>query len=147
MCARMHVKFVLQPIDWNAKILDLNSKNIDVIWNRLTITPDCLEKIDFSKPYIANRQIIIVQASSIIDRKTALAGKTIGFQLGSSAEGAINADQVTAQSFAPSYKHEDNIQTLMGLGAEKINAVVVDEILSRYYISKKPGKYSVVLWL
>ena len=116
MCARMHVKFVLQPIDWNAKILDLNSKNIDVIWNRLTITPDCLEKIDFSKPYIANRQIIIVQASPIIDRKAALAGKTIGFQLGSSAEGAINA-------------------------------VVVDEILGRYYISKKPGKYSVVLWL
>lgn len=143
VCKRMGVELVFQPIDWDAKILDLNSKNIDVIWNGLTITDERLEKIDFSKPYIANRQIIIVQADSGIDLKKDLAGKSVGFQMGSSAEDAINADAATAASFAESFKYQDNIQALMDLEAGNIDAVVVDEILGRYYIAKKPGVYAV----
>ncbi|MCF7942265.1 MAG: transporter substrate-binding domain-containing protein, partial [Spirochaetia bacterium] len=69
VCTRMGVELKLQPIDWDAKILDLNSGDIDVIWNGLTITEDRQEKINFSKPYIANKQIIIVQAASGIDLK------------------------------------------------------------------------------
>lgn len=140
---RMGVKLVLQPIDWDAKILDLNSRDIDVIWNGLTITDERKQSIDFSKPYIANRQIVIVQADSGIDLKADLAGKKVGFQLGSSAEGAIQSDAQTAASFAESFKYQDNIQALMDLEAGKIDAVVVDEILGRYYISKKPGVYAV----
>ncbi len=44
VCKRMGVELKLQPIDWNAKILDLNSKQIDVIWNGLTITEERKEK-------------------------------------------------------------------------------------------------------
>ncbi len=43
---------------------------------------------DFSKSYIANKQIIIVQAISLIDKKSDLERKTVGIQLGSSAEDA-----------------------------------------------------------
>ncbi len=143
VCTRMGVELKLQPIDWDAKILDLNSGDIDVIWNGLTITEDRQEKINFSKPYIANKQIIIVQAASGIDLKADLAGKRIGFQLGSSAEGAITSDAATAASFAESFKYQDNVQALMDLEAGQIDAVVVDEILGRYYISKKPGVYAV----
>ncbi len=143
LCKRMGVELVLQSIDWDAKILDLNSKDIDVIWNGLTITDERLQKIEFSKPYIANRQIVIVQSASGIDLKSDLADKSVGFQLGSSAEAAINADAAVAASFADSFKYQDNIQALMDLGAGKIDAVVVDEILGRYYISKKPEIYTV----
>lgn len=140
---RMGVTLTLQPIDWDAKILDLNSKSIDVIWNGLTITDERKEKITFSKPYIANRQIVIVQANSGIDKKTDLAGKRIGIQLGSSADDAVQADAATMDSFSELVKYQDNVQALMDLAAGGIDAVVVDEILGRYYIAKREGVYAV----
>lgn len=143
VCKRMGVELKLQPIDWNAKILDLNSKQIDVIWNGLTITEERKGKITFSKPYIANRQIIIVKAGSGIDTKGDLAGKTVGIQLGSSADDAVNSDTKTMKSIAEIVKFEDNVQALMDLNIGRLDAVVVDEILGRYYISKKEGAYAV----
>jgi len=143
VCSRMGVELKLQPIDWDAKILDLNSRDIDVIWNGLTITDERKEKITFSKPYIANRQIIIVQAASGIDMKSDLAGKKVGIQLGSSADDAVNSDRPTLDSLSELVKYQDNVQALMDLGVGRIDAVVVDEILGRYYISKKEGVYAV----
>jgi len=141
--SRMGVDLRLQPIDWDAKILDLNSRDIDVIWNGLTITPERQEKIEFSKPYIANRQIVIVQAGSGIDTKADLDGKKVGIQLGSSAEDAVRSDMETMNSFEDLYKYQDNVQALMDLEVGRIDAVVVDEILGRYYISKRPDTFSV----
>jgi polar amino acid transport system substrate-binding protein len=137
------VELKFQPIDWDAKILDLNSRDIDVIWNGLTITEERKEQIDFSKPYIANRQIVIVKAGSGIDKKKDMAGKKVGIQLGSSAEDAINSDAVTLKTFGELAKYQDNVQALMDLEIGRIDAVVVDEILGRYYISKKPMVFSV----
>jgi len=143
VCKRMGVELKLQPIDWNAKILDLNSKQIDVIWNGLTITPERIEKITFSKPYIANRQIVVVKADSGIDTKADLAGKIVGLQLGSSAVDAVNADAKTMKSIGEIVKFEDNVQALMDLGVGRLDAVVIDEIVGRYYIAKKAGVYAV----
>ncbi len=143
VCARLGVELRLQPIDWDAKILDLNAKDIDVIWNGLTITAEREESIDFSKPYIANRQIVIVPAASGIETKADLAGATVGIQLGSSAEDAVNSDPATLASFAELAKYQDNVQALMDLETGRIDAVVVDEILGRYYISKKPAVFAV----
>lgn len=143
VCRRMGVELKLQPIDWDAKILDLNSRDIDVIWNGLTITEERKGKITFSKPYIANRQIVIVQAASGIDTKADLAGKKVGIQLGSSADDAVSADGSTLESLKELVKFQDNVQALMDLEVGRIDAVVVDEILGRYYISKKEGVYAV----
>ena len=140
---RMGVELRLQPIDWDAKVLDLNSRDIDVIWNGLTITPEREEQITFSKPYIANRQIVIVQADSGINTKADLAGKTIGLQLGSSAQDAVEAEPAVAESFEEMARYQDNVQALLDLEVGRIDAVVVDEILGRYYISQKPGLFSV----
>lgn len=143
VCKRMGVELKMQPIDWNAKILDLNSKGIDVIWNGLTITPERQGKVEFSKPYIANRQIIIVKAGSGIDVKADLAGKSVGIQMGSSADDAVKGDAKTMKSLGEVVKFEDNVQALMDLEIGRLDAVVVDEILGRYYISKKEGVFAV----
>ena len=56
---RMGVKFEFRPIDWNAKIEELNARHIDIIWNGLDITPERQEHILYSKPYMDNRQILL----------------------------------------------------------------------------------------
>ena len=143
VAARLGVELVLQPIDWDAKVLDLNSRDIDVLWNGLTITPQRREVITFSKPYIANRQVVIVPANSTIETKSDLSGKTVGLQLGSSAQDAVDAEADIAAGFAETVRYQDNVQALLDLEVGRLDAVVVDEILGRYYMSQKHGMFRV----
>tara|TARA_B100000614_G_scaffold245338_1_gene250344 strand:+ start:968 stop:1780 length:813 start_codon:yes stop_codon:yes gene_type:complete len=143
VATRMGVELRLQPIDWDSKVLDLNSRDIDVIWNGLTITDERREQITFSKPYIANRQIVIVQADSGITTKADLAGAVVGLQLGSSAQDAVEGEPAVLDSFAELARYQDNVQALLDLEVGRIDAVVVDEILGRYYIAQRPGSFAV----
>jgi len=67
------VKF--QPIDWTMKETELNSGNIDVIWNGYSITEERREKVAFTDAYLENRQIIVTLADSSINSKSDLEGK------------------------------------------------------------------------
>jgi polar amino acid transport system substrate-binding protein len=79
--ARMGVEVQFQPISWDAKDAELNSGNIDVIWNAFTITEERLQNFLFTKPYIEDHQIIVVRTDSTIATKADLAGKEIGILL------------------------------------------------------------------
>ncbi len=141
---RMGVELKLRPVDWDGVILSLNKGDIDMIWNGMTITESRQEKIDFSQPYLANRQIIIISADSDMTSKADLAGKTVGVQMGSSSENAISGEPEVKESFGKMKKFADNVVALMDLKAGRVDAVVVDEIMGRYYIAKKPGDYKVM---
>jgi polar amino acid transport system substrate-binding protein len=141
---RLGVTLVPQPVAWDGIILSLNKKDIDVIWNGLTITPERQKQIAFSKPYLENRQIIVVKAGSAVAAKKDLAGKVVGLQQGSSSESALAADAATSQGLKEVRKFPDNVVALMDLSAGRVDAVVVDEIVGRYYIAKKPGEYQVL---
>ncbi len=47
-------------IDWDQKVIELQSKNIDCIWNGMTILEELKENIDFSMPYSGNMQVCVV---------------------------------------------------------------------------------------
>jgi polar amino acid transport system substrate-binding protein len=141
---RMGVKVELKPVAWDGIILSLNKKDIDVIWNGLTITDKRKEQIAFSKTYLENKQIIVVKGDSAIADKKALAGKVVGLQQGSSSEEALNSDAETAKSLKEVRKFPDNVVALMDLSAGRVDAVVVDEIVGRYYIAKKPNEYKIL---
>lgn len=141
---RIGAKAVFKPVDWDGVVLSLKNKDIDVIWNGLTITEERKKQIAFSKTYLENRQIIVVQANSEVKSKTDLAGKVVGLQMGSSSEEALNSDEATAKSLKEVKKYSNNTEALMDLQAGRVAAVVVDEIVGRYYIAKKPGLYAVL---
>ncbi len=141
---RMGVKAVFKPVDWDGVLLSLKKGDIDVIWNGLTITEKRKEQIAFSKVYLENRQIIIVNGDSAISTKANLSGKTVGLQMGSSSEEALASDSATASSLKEVKKYPNNVEALMDLKAGRVDAVVVDEIVGRYYIAKKPGEYKIL---
>ncbi len=89
----MGVKVVFKPVQWDGVVLSLNNKDIDVIWNGLTITEKRKEQINFSKPYVENKQIIVVNNDSNIKSKKDLNKKTVAIQLGSSSEVALDSDK------------------------------------------------------
>lgn len=134
VCSRLGVKLKLQPIKWTAKEMELSGKTIDCIWNGMSVDDERIEKFDLSKPYIANKQIIIVSEESGIKTKADLAGKRIGVQADSSAIGAVQADKATADSFASLDQYDSNDDAYLDLKAGRIDALVVDEVYGRYMI-------------
>lgn len=141
---RLGMEVEFKPIDWNSKEAELSGKRVDVLWNGLTITEKRKENILFTNPYMENRQIIVVAANSPVKNKADLAGKVVGAQEGSSSIDALEKDAATLKSFKELKKFSDNVAALMDLKTGRLDAVVVDEIVGRYYIAKKPGEYNIL---
>ncbi|WP_250674590.1 amino acid ABC transporter substrate-binding protein [Paraclostridium ghonii] len=135
----MDVKF--QNIDWSMKDTELNSGNIDVLWNGYTLTDERREKVDYSNPYLSNKQVIVTLQTSSIKNKKDLAGKIVGSQQGSSGLDAIEKDTKLVSTFKNKspvlYDTFDN--AFRDLQSKRIDAIVVDEILANYYIANYKG--------
>lgn len=137
LASRMGVKLVIQPIDWNAKELELSSKNIDVIWNGMSVTEERAENMFLSKPYVANAQVIIVAEDSPIKTKADLAGKNVALQRGSSALDAVTADEETYNAILNGgsiVEFDDNITAYLDLKAGRVDAFVVDLVVGEWII-------------
>jgi len=139
---RLDIEIQFQPIDWDSKVLELNSGTIDMIWNGLTITESRMEEMLFSNPYIANRQIVMVRSDSTIDLISDLIGKKIGVQISSAADESVNANAILT-SLGELIKYDQYNQALLELKNGTIDAVVIDEIMGRYIISQSEGDYIV----
>ncbi len=139
---KMGVEVKFQPIVWESNVEELDSGNIDVIWNGLSITEKRQKQMLFTKPYIKNRQVIVVTEDSAIKTKADLKGKKIGIQAGSSAQDAVLADQATYEVIKDNLlEFDDNVTALSDLKGGGLDAVVVDIIVGKYYVSKHPGEY------
>ena len=121
----------------------LDSGDIDCVLATFTITEERRKNIGFTSAYMENHQIIVVPAASTIKTKAELAGKVIGIQDGSSAVDAVQKDPVAA-SFKELKKFGDNVTALMDLTTGRLDAVVLDEVVGRYYTAKKPNDYAVL---
>ena len=143
VASRMGVELELQPVDWSAKELELNNKNIDLIWNGLTITPDRQESMLMSEPYMENKQIIVVLNGSDIQTLDDLKGKAVAVQDGSSAQDALAADgDLLAQISQIDFK--DNVTALLDLKNGQVDALAVDSIVADYYTSQEPDTYRIL---
>ncbi len=135
---RLGVELQLEPIDWNTKEASLDTKKIDIIWNGLTVTPERQEQMLFSASYLDNTQAIAVMQGSEITSKADLAGKKIGVQAGSSALESMEKDAIFAEIGEENIQEYDTMLTaLMDLKIGRIDAVVADETVVRYNISKQ----------
>ena len=141
---RMGVDVDFKPIDWSAKEAELAGKRVDMLWNGLTITEERKKNIAFTAPYMENHQIVVVGGASAIKTKADLAGKVVGAQDGSSAVDAIKKEEAVFQSFKEFKTFGDNVTALMDLATGRLDAVVVDEVVGRYYVAKKPQDYAVL---
>ena len=139
---RLGVEAEFVYIDWDAKVLELNGKNIDMIWNGLTITADREKEILFSKPYFDNRIVIISLNGSGIDQIADLSDMKVGVELQSSGQAAVEGNDVFA-SIDELVKYTTITEAILDLKAGGIDAIVADEIFARYAVSKEADQYQV----
>jgi polar amino acid transport system substrate-binding protein len=143
-CKRLNLELVIQPINWDTKEQELDTGNIDAIWNGFTITKDREDKVLFSQPYMKNRQVIIVNKASNISSLKDLQGKKLELQAQSSAADALNEKPDFKKSLKDVIEVKDNMAALMDLEKGGTDAVLMDEIVARYYIQKKNKGYKVL---
>lgn len=139
---RLGVEAEFVYIDWDAKVLELNGKNIDMIWNGLTITADREKEILFSKPYFDNRIVIISLNGSGIDQIADLSEMKVGVELQSSGQAAVEGNDVFA-TIDELVKYTTITEAILDLKAGGIDAIVADEIFARYAVSKEADQYQV----
>jgi len=142
VCARLGVDPVFQTIDWDSKVMELNGKTIDVIWNGLTITADREKEILFSKPYFNNRIVIMTLSDKTTNAIADLNGLKVGVELGSSGQDALEASSVFSK-LGEEVKFTTISEAVLDLRAGNIDAIVADEIFARYAISKDATSFRV----
>lgn len=136
----VEIEFVY--IDWDAKVLELDAGNIDMIWNGLTITEDRKKEILFSKPYFNNRIVILTLKDSMINSISDLAEMNVGVELQSSGQSALESSEVF-ESINEMVKYTTITEAVLDLKAGGIDAIVADEIFARYAVSKEANAYKI----
>lgn len=143
---RMGVEVKFKGIDWSKKYDELESGNIDIIWSGFNVMPERKEHVMFSKPYMENRQVILVakgKGAGIISVAD-LAGKIVGTQLASPAYNFINQDEELKNSFGK-YITYDNYEHAFGaLMNGKLDAVICDELVVHYEMIRHHDKFDVI---
>lgn len=123
-----------QYINWDSKELELNSKQIDLIWNGFTVTPEREKEVLFSTPYIVNSIVAITLSdSNIINSVEDLSDKVIAVESESSGQHALEDIFSTDLKLN---RFTTISEAMLDLKAGNSDVVVADEIYARYLISK-----------
>ena len=146
VCARNCWDLVKQPIDWDAKDMELSSGAIDCIWNGFTMNGR-EDQYTWTVPYVDNSQVFVVASDAGIASMADLAGKNVGVQKDSSALAALedeaNAD--LAASFASLTKYADYNTGFMDLEAGAIDALALDIGVAKFQVSSREDGAYVIL--
>lgn len=137
VCARMGVELVLQPIEWAANQLELSTKNIDCIWNGMSINPERAEGMALSDAYMNNAMVFVVKNPDYTSRED-LAGKPIALQSGSQAERMLNSEEFDdfRNSLSDVVAHENYTLALMDLQNGNVEGVLIDLVVANYHMAE-----------
>ncbi|MCR5303487.1 MAG: amino acid ABC transporter substrate-binding protein [Lachnospiraceae bacterium] len=134
VCDRIGVKLVLQPINWDAKLDELEQGRIDCIWNGLSVNKERAELMTLSKPYLRNELIFVVLADSDIRSIDEISGKRVGMQAGSTGLDVFNASDRCSDMVG--IASEDNLDLLRKLREGSLDAVLIDSVFAYYCLDK-----------
>ena len=134
VCEKLGVEPEFVEINWDTKVVELDAKSIDCIWNGLTLTDDIKANAATTKPYAKNAQVVIVKDGTEYSSTADLVGKTVVAEAGSAGEAAIESDENLAQA---DYIAK-NVQTdcLMEVAAGTADAAVLDMTLANAMIGE-----------
>ena len=141
---RMGVEFVAQPIDWDAKEMELKTGKIDCIWNGFTMTEERKAALSFTDAYLNNEQVVVVRNDSGIKNLSDMKGKLVGVQSGSSAQEAVDGNTSFSSSIGKIVFFKDNVVALNDLDIGGVDGVVMDSVVANYSIVQTGKPFTVL---
>lgn len=143
VASRLGLEYKAQPIAWDSKDMELESGNIDCIWNGFTITGR-EDDYTWTTPYMANKQVFVVANDSDIKSQADLAGKVVEVQVDSSAEAALKENQDLANTFGQLLTTPDYNTAFMDLEQGAVDAVAMDVIVAGYQIKQRNADFKIL---
>ena len=148
VCNRLGWTLVKQPIDWDAKDMELDSGAIDCIWNGFTMNGR-EDDYTWSDPYVDNSQVMVVSENSGINSLSDLAGKTVGVQAASAALDLLQSEEEGGQkeladTFAALQQFPDYNNAFVELQAGSIDAVAMDIGVAKYQLESRGEGYKIL---
>ena len=134
VCEKLGVEPEFVENNWDTKVVELDAKSIDCIWNGMTLTDDIMANAATTKAYAKNAQVVVVKDGTDYSSTADLVGKTVVAEAGSAGEAAIEGDENLAQADYVS----KSVQTdcLMEVAAGTADAAVLDLTLANAMIGE-----------
>ena len=134
VCEQLGVEPEFVEINWDTKIVELDAKSIDCIWNGMTLTDDIMSNTACTEAYAKNAQVIVMKADAGYTSTADLVGKTVVAEAGSAGESTIQGDENLSQADYIS----KSVQTdcLMEVAAGTADAAVLDLTLASAMIGE-----------
>lgn len=143
VCEELGVKATFQPIDWDAKEMELSSGNIDCIWNGMSITPEREEAMSLSQAYLNNKIVIMTKEGVTVSAKEDLANYNIGIQAGSAALEAVTNDAVYASIQDKITEYPTYDEVILDVQAGRLDCMIIDEVYGGYKNAKLGSIFAV----
>ena len=140
---RLGLEYKAQPIAWDSKDMELESGNIDCIWNGFTMTGR-EDDYTWTEPYMANQQVFVVANDSDINSQADLAGKIVEVQADSSAEAALKEAPELTATFKELLTTADYNTAFMDLEQGAVDAIAMDVIVAGYQILQRTAAFKIL---
>ena len=120
------VKVEFQVIDWDNKVMELDGKTIDVVWNGMTLNAETKASMECSNPYFDNAQVVIVPADKAADYQTVESVQDLSFsvEVGSAAK-----EQAEEHNFNYT-EAADQATALLEVSSGTADAAIIDYLMS-----------------
>ena len=144
--SRMNVEINFKSIDWDKKKEEITSGNVDMIWNGLDITEERKEYMIFTRPYMDDRQILLVKKDNDqnINSESDLEGKIIGTQAGSTSDDYISQSEELKKNLKGYKTYIKFIEVVEALKNGEIDVLICDELIARYEVNQHPGQFELL---
>ena len=141
VCDYLGWKFDVFGVNWDEKLVQLDSMECDCVWSGMTIL-DSMKEAGYviSAPYYDNTQVLVVKADSGFKSSKDLAGKIVAVQLGTSGESLLNGDLADlAATFDNVLTCDSFLKCFTELQGGAVDAVFVDMPVAASYVAKHDG--------
>ncbi len=122
--------------DWSKKFYELETKNIDVIWNGMTITDEVKLNTNCSNPYVINAQVLVMKADVIGNYTTADSLKDLSVAV---ENGSAGQDAAVAAGIENIVAVQDQAAALMEVGAGTSDACIIDITMAQNMTGEGTG--------
>ena len=141
VCDYLGWKLEIFGVNWDEKLIQLDSMECDCVWSGMTIL-DSMKEAGYviSEPYYDNTQVLVVKADSGFSSSEDLAGKIVAVQLGTSGEALLNGDLADlAASFESVLTCDSFLKCFTELEGNAVDAVFVDLPVAASYAANHEG--------
>ncbi|MBQ2840431.1 MAG: transporter substrate-binding domain-containing protein [Oscillospiraceae bacterium] len=128
VCEKIGIEPEFVEINWDSKEIELNAKNIDCIWNGMTITDERKANMEISDPYMQNRQVMVVKSENLEKYTEGVIGASVVAEAGSAGEELATGDEFFKDAaFTPV---DSMAKALMDVAAGTSDIAIVDYVTS-----------------